>query len=409
MANTLVTPTIFARAAVVLLENELQMARRVYRDYETDFSKSVNGYKVGQTINIRKPAQFTYRSGRVASSQDISEGYTTIAVDQQGGVDFEMTSVEKTMNISDLSARVIKPAMIQIADKIDRDLMGLVFKTWNWVGTSGSAVNSLAKVMAGVRRMNEMSFPKGNRHFALSPADHEALVSAQSGLYVERLAGEAYREGDMGNIAGLDTFWSQNVPTLTAGTRTTPAAVNGAAQQVTYTGAQMNTYTQSLAVDGLGVSTTIKAGEVFTIAGVYAVNPVSKTKLSFLQQFVVTADATATAGGAATLTISPAIIVSGAFQSVDAAPADNAVVTFKQAASAIDTSSFAFHKNAFALAMVPLEKPEGAVNVGTASHRGITVRVVPYYDGTNDVNKWRLDVLYGFSAIDPRLAVRVNG
>ena len=68
-----------------------------------------------------------------------------------------------------------------------------------------------------------------------------------------------------------------------------------------------------------------------------------------------------------------------------------------------------FHKNAFALVMVPLVKPPGAVDVSRQSYKGTSVRVIPVYDGTNDVSKWRLDILFGGAAIDPRLATRING
>lgn len=398
----------FAKASVILLENQLTMSRKVYRAHESEFTKSYNGFKVGETINIRKPNQATYRDGAVASPQDISEGYTQLTVNKQGGYDFVLTSAERALKIEELSERVIKPAMIKIADKIDRDLMSMVHQTWNWVGTPGSPVNTYSKFLTGTQLMNDMAFPDDGRSFCATTSDRSAILGAQSGMYVEKIAGQAYRRGDMGEIDGVGMFWSQNVPSLTTGTRTN-GAVNGAAQNVAYSGAQMNTYTQALVADGFGASATIKAGEVFTIAGVYAVNPISKETLPDLQRFVVTADATASGGGAATLTIAPAIITSGAFQTVSAVPADNAAITWFGSAGTTYKTSFAFHKNAFALAMVPLAKPEGAVGTSYASHKGFTVRVQPYYDGTNDKSCWRLDVLYGYAAIDPRLAVRING
>jgi hypothetical protein len=58
--------------------------------------------------------------------------------------------------------------------------------------------------------------------------------------------------------------------------------------------------------------------------------------------------------------------------------------------------------------MVPMESPPGAVDVGRRTYKGYSVRVIPYYDGTNDVSNWRLDLLYGVKCIDPRLAVRAS-
>ena len=147
------------------------------------------------------------------------------------------------------------------------------------------------------------------------------------------------------------------------------------------------------------------AGDVFTVAGVFAVNPVTKATMPYLQQFTVTANATA-AAGAATLTISPPMIASGAFQTVSAAPANGAAVSWLGTASTSYAQNMAFHKNAFALTVVPMEMPAGAVTPTRQSYKGLSVRLIPYYDGTNDISNYRLDVLYGVDAIDPRLAVR---
>ena len=66
-------------------------------------------------------------------------------------------------------------------------------------------------------------------------------------------------------------------------------------------------------------------------------------------------------------------------------------------------------RDAFALAMVPMELPQGAVNPARETYKGLSVRVVPYYDGTNDLGNWRLDILYGVKAIYPDLATRISG
>ncbi|MND84949.1 P22 coat protein [compost metagenome] len=149
---------------------------------------------------------------------------------------------------------------------------------------------------------------------------------------------------------------------------------------------------------------------MFTIAGVYAVNSVTKATLPFLRQFSVVSDADSGAStGPATLTITPPIITSGAQQTCSAAPADNAAITVLGTGGTGYRQNLVFHKNAFALVTVPMEAPQGAVNVSRQSYKGINVRLVPYYDGTNDISKWRLDVLYGVKAIDPRLATRLSG
>ncbi|GAA0267253.1 hypothetical protein LNAOJCKE_2991 [Methylorubrum aminovorans] len=411
MPNSIITPAIVAKEACVILDNALVMANQVHRAHEEDYEKKVNGYKPGATVSIRKPAQFKARRGAQAQTQDVKEGTTAITVDQQVGVDFNFTSSDLTLKIGELSERVIKPALVQIVNAIDTDLMSLYSSVYNWVGTPGNVINTFAKLGAGGQRMDEMAVPGDARSAVLSPADQWALLGTQTGLYMQDAAKDAYRMAKLGRIGDFETFKSQNVPTLTTGARGGAPVVNGNGQAVVYDGAVMNTYTQTLNINGASASVTgaYRAGDVFTIAGVFAVNPVTKKSLPYLQQFVVTADANTDGTGAATLTISPQIIVSGAFQTVSAAPATGAALSFMGVANMNYSQSLAFHKNAFALCMVPMEKPPGAVDVGSANYKGISVRVIPYYDGTNDVSNWRLDVLYGFKAIDPRLATRISG
>lgn len=408
--NTILNPSIIAKEAVMILDNELQFAKSVYRGYEEEYSKNVNGYKVGTTISIRKPAQFTVRTGATAAIQDVTEGFTQLSINNQVGTDFKFTSSDLTLKIGDLSERVIKPQMVQIANKIDRDLAGLYTSVYNYTGVLGSTMNSFGSYAKAQQRMDEMAVPQDMRMSVVSPADYWDTVSNLTSLFIQKSADPAYRKGSLGEVAGLDVMMSQNVNTFTAGTRTN-GTVNGANQEVTYSGSQANTYTQTLSVTGLGASTTIAAGEVFIIANVFAVNPVTKAVLPYQQQFVVTTAATASAGGVASLTISPAIITSGAFQTVrlasgTALPSGGAV-TFAATASTGYSQNMAFHKNAFALAVVPMERPPGAVDVARETYKGVSVRVIPYYDGINDVSSYRLDVLYGYSAIDPRLAVRM--
>jgi hypothetical protein len=212
-------------------------------------------------------------------------------------------------------------------------------------------------------------------------------------------------------IGNVDTYSSQNVQTFTAGTRdnTTPV-IKGASQSTTWA-ASKNTGTMSLLTSGWDAAATLKQGDVFTIDAVFAVNPVTKATLPHKQQFVVTADVTAngTTSNTTTLTISPPIITSGAFQTVSAVPLDTATITVVGTASTGYAQNMVFHKNAFSLVMVPMVAPPGAVDVARKSLNGYSVRVIPYYDGTNDVSNWRLDVLYGVKTVDARLATRISG
>jgi hypothetical protein len=234
------------------------------------------------------------------------------------------------------------------------------------------------------------------------------MLGSQTALYMQDVAKDAYRNGGLGRIGSVDTYSSQNVQTHTAGTRGNLGYIKGASQTTTWASTK-TTGTMSLTTDGWSASVTFTEGDVFTIDAVYAVNPVTKATLPHLQQFAVRTATAAEGGGTATLTISPPIITSGAFQTVSAAPADDATITVMGTASTGYAQNLVFQKGAFGLVMVPLVKPPATTDVGRRSYKGVSVRVIPYYDGTNDVASWRLDVLYGVKAIDPRLATRLSG
>lgn len=411
MPNTTLTADIIAKEAVMQLDNNIVMAKQVFRGYEDGFSKKVNGYEVGETISIRKPTDFTVRRGSTAAIQDVTEGKTSFTVDIMDGIDFQFSSQDLTLQISELSERVIKPAMIQLANRVDQELMNLYSSVPNWVGTPGQKINSYADFALGPERMDEYAIPTDGRSAVLSPADHWGLLGSQTSLYIQDAAKGAYRKGSLGEIGGVDTYMSQNVPTHVVGVATGTPLVNGGTQGVTYD-AVKDTGTQSLITKGWTNSITgiLKKGDVFTIANVFAVNPVTKATLPFLKQFVVMADADSGAStGPATLTISPPIIASGAFKTVSAVPAADAPITVMGTGGTGYRQNLMFNKNAFGLVMVPLVKPPGAVDVSRQSYKGTSVRVIPYYNGSTDVSSWRLDILYGVKTIDPRLALRASG
>lgn len=412
MANTVLTADIIAKEAVMILDNELVMANKVFRGHEEDFGKKVNGYKVGETLTIKKPTDFTVRDGAVMATQEVTEGSTTITVDKRKGIDFKFTSQELTMKIEDLSERVIKPAMIQLANQIDTDLMALYKDIPSWVGTPTPPINSYADFAKGPERMDEYANPTDGRVAVLSPADHWGLLGSQTALYMQDVAKGAYRKGSLGEIGGVDTFMSQNVPTHTVGSAATTSAVADAAAgdgvlSTTYAATKDTGY-MYLSTDGWDAS-TLKRGDILELSNVYAVNPVTKATLAFKKQFVVLED-TVTASGDTAIKISPPIIPSGAFQNVSAVPVDGTTTIAKVGTGGTAyRQNLMFHKNAFALVSVPLISPPGAVDVARRTYKGTSVRVIPVYDGVNDESAWRLDVLYGVKTIDPRLAHRISG
>jgi hypothetical protein len=417
MANTVLTPSIIAKRALVRLENELGVLNMFHRAYEDEFASKVNGYKKGDTISIRRPVDYTLRSGAVMDLQDSIEGKVDLVIDQQKGVDMSFTSKDMTLSVSEFDERFIKSAVSTIVNGVAADCLAAFLPTvYNYVGTPNTAVDSLDDFLRVSERMNYLAIPMDDRNAIMNPTDHARMTANLGGLYIQSDAKGAYRDGDLGRVGGISTMMTQIITPQDYGTvdNTTPLT-DGNSQEVTYDTAK-NTWTQTLLSDGWATTKTLLAGQVFTIAGVYMVNPRTKVSTGILQQFTVVTGITTAASGAnnSDFTISPPIITSGPHQTVTYSgnfdglaitiigPASGTAQTYRQ--------NVAFGKGAFALAMAPMEMPQAVGDRGAReSYKGLSIRLVPVYDGVNDVEKWRLDVLYGRKTIDPRLAVRFSG
>lgn len=412
MANALITPSVIAKEALMQLKNSMVLGKNVHREYKKEF------VKVGSTVSIRKPVKFYAADGATRVNQDVEEANTSIVVDTQKHVSWGFSSVDLTLTIDDYSERYIQPACIALANTVDASLADLYPGFWNHVGTPGTTPANFAAVALAAQRMDEMSIPTDRRKAILNPAAGYAIAGTSTNIYNPNNA-KAFEEGEIGRIANFNTYTTQNIATHTNGARGGTPLVNGAAQNTTYLLAKAGTNgnSQSLITDGWSnsVADLLRAGEVFTISGVYAVNPVpgagttGKRVLPYLQQFTVLAAASSNGSGQATLTISPAIITSGPYQTVSAAPADNAPMTFVGTPSTAYPQNLCIHPNAIGLVTVPMELPDGVSFKARESADGLSIRVLKAYDIDSDADVIRLDILYGKKLIYPDLGVRLTG
>lgn len=413
MANSFVTPDLVAPMALAQLENNLVMGKLVYRDIETMYEEA----KIGDTVMIRRPSQYTVNNGNVAVVQDTVIGKTTMTVDQQKNVAIRFTSQELTLDLDKFNEQCVKPAMIQLANKIDYAIMEeAALHTYNWVGTPGQTINSFTDFIKGPERLDEFAVPNdGNRVAVFSPADYWGMVGGfgnGANFFQPDITKSAVERAKLPMLGGVDAYMSQNVVTHTIGAAAGTPRIDGDNQNVTYASVKDTNYlSQTLITDGWTGGQVLKKGDVFTIANVKAVNPVSKAVLPFEQQFVLVSDVTTNANSSldTELTISPAIITSGAFQTVNSAPANDALITYLGTAGTGYRQNLVFHKNAYALACVPLILPGGTPSKGRYTKNGFSIRIVETYDGINDEPMWRFDVLFGVRAMDPRLATRLSG
>lgn len=412
MANNTLTASVIAKVALPILENELQVVKTMWRDHESEFSSKVNGYAKGDSVTIRRPPDFTVRTGAVSSSQDVIEGSTTLTIDQQKGIDFQFSSTDLTLKVEDMATRILKPAMSALANDITNDVLTEMYRgAYNWVGTPGTRITNFTGFSKGPERLDELAAPNdGNRTSVLCPNDYWGLAGGQTSLYSPGLVSEAWKSGDLKDIGGIGVMMSQVVPSHTVGPLGGTPLINGGAQNVTYDSVK-TTWAQSLITDGwtAAAASRLKQGDVFTIANVFMVNPKTKVSTGILQQFVVNADVSSDGSGNLTASISPPIITSGPYQTVNAVPADNAAITVLGTAGTSYRQNLAYHKNSMALAIVPMEMPAAAYGGSRESYKDFSVRLIPSYDATNDISKWRMDILYGRKMIDPRIVTRLSG
>jgi hypothetical protein len=400
MSNVLVTSSLVAKEALAILQNMLGFAKNVNRDFQDEFAGNQGrGYSPGQTINIKRPPRYTYRAGRVSVPQATTETSIPLTL-SQGGTDLSFTSLERTVSVQQFEQKM-QAAVAAVVNEIDRQGLDMARRTVaNTVGTVGTLPTTQAAAYAlltqGNQKLDEMAAPRDRqRALVVNPAMNAAILQGMGGLFNASPAiSKGYNDGIYQNAFGLNIDMDQNVARHTNGTAVAGTnTVSGAGQ----TGSTLTT----AALNG-----TLTVGTVFTIAGVNAVNPQSRQDTGSLQQFVVTA---AAATSATSVSISPAITPSGAFQNVTASPANGAAITIVGAASAAYDTNIMYHKDAFTLAMVPMFEPMAGTGakVTQMSDDGFTVKVTQFYDGVNDNNLMRLDVLFGWAATYPELACKL--
>lgn len=418
MSNALLSPKVYSNTFLHMLKNSVVLPKLVTTEFKDEFKK------VGNTVYAKRTPEFTVRDGAVATVQDVVEGEIAITIDKQKGVDVEFTSVEETLTVDALlKSKTMKSAAAQLAQQIDSDLHAVTKKFYNWVGTPGQLINSYADLAKGPQRLDEMAVETDGRVGILHPGDAWAMLGSLSGLTAQtKEATDALTRAKLPMLGNIDWYATQNAASVTTGTRSGNTTVDGASQNVTYASVKDGNWVQDLNVDDLGASKTVAAGEVFTIADVYAINPRSKVRMSYLQQFTVIDAETSSGAEAATLTISPPIITSGAFQTVECAgtdttaPDDGAAIQWMGSDTEADTDSTTynfgtiFRKEAIALVSAKLIMPyTGEASYSTDPDTGITVRYWRSSDSTNDTHMHRFDVLYGVKCVDPRRGTRISG
>lgn len=400
MANQLLTMTMITKEALRILENMLTFTLQVNRNYDKQFAR--DGAKIGSVLNIRKPVRFSDSQGQGLQLQDVTETSVQLALTTQYQRSFTFASADLALSIDDYSKRFIKPAIASMANQIDRDGLSQYVNIYNTVGIPGSPLATADIILQAGQKLNEEAAPM-ERSVVLAPAQQRTMVAALTGFFNPQVKiAEQYRKGLMTkDTLGFDFYMDQNVVSNTVGPLGGSPTVNATAGQ---TGSSIVTTGWTAAA-----ASRLLQGNVFTIAGVNAVNPQSHADTGSLRQFVVTAPFSSDGSGNGTINISPAITISGPFQTVTAAPAANAVITVLGAANVVSPQGLAFHEDAFTFACADLPLPGGVDMAQRKSddQLGMSIRAVRAYDINLDRWPLRLDLLGGWATIYAELAARL--
>ena len=415
MANSLITPAWITNKTIKWLVNTSAFIGNINQDYNDEFAKA--GAKVGTTINVRKPVRATVRSGATANLQDINETQTPITIEPEFGIDWQFTDFDNTLSVDKFEERYCMPFGSQLAAELDLRIGQRFYRSVaNQSGTPGAGPATAAAALAAAVLLDNNSAPRDGkmRTLALNPLANAAMVGGMTGFFNDPAkVSNQFKTGLMSSSTlGMDFQMSQNLPTHTAGTQGGTPLVNGASQGLVNAGATDNPYaaTTSLITNGwtAAAAQRLNVGDVFTIAGVFAVNLVNKQSLNVLQQFVVTAAAASDAGGNLTAVISPAIIAGGSYQNVTARPASGAAIVVVSGASAANVpQNLLFHPDAFTVVTVPMDVPGGMDMAHQSTYQGVNLRFVRGFDILNNKRISRFDILAGYGALRPEWACRV--
>lgn len=401
MSNTFLTNDLITNEGLSVLENELVFSKLVNRPVDSMFGKDDN--QAGDAVRVRLPDRGTYRSGATFTPDDITENSVTVTL-AQGGADCNFTTKDLALDIAMFSERILKPRIVTIANEIDRQGLALYDDIYNEVGTAGTSPNASSFILDGGVVLDNNSVQRdGQRYAVLSPKHQASMVGGLQGVFNPQAAiGDQYKKGLLGkDTLGFDFYMSQNTPSHTVGALGGTPAMNGA----TLDGAT------TLVTNGwtAAIANRVAVGDVFTVANVYEVNPITGQNTGRLKQFTATAIGASDGSGNMTISISPTIVSAGKFKNVSALPQTAALLTFVGSASVAYSTSMLFHKEAFVMAMGQLPSVGGTDMCARKSYDGMSMRMVRAYDVNNDKLPTRLDVLFGWVTARPDFACRLIG
>ena len=421
--DTLLTISMITNESLAVLENELTFTARVNRNYDDQFG--IDGAKIGDVINVRRPPRFIGTSGPALNVEDYNQTSIPVTVGStasygdQFHVDVAFTTKDMRLSLGAFSENVIQPAVAAVANRVD--FIGLNMaknSTANIVGTPGTAPTSLLTYLNAGAYLTAEAAPKtGGRSVVIEQFTGAAIVDSLKGLFNPQAdVSKQTKSGRMGkDFSGMDWYVDQNINNQTFGNWVTATGTLTAdTTSIGIATGWASTSTITLTANSSGIA--LKKGDIISIANVFPVNPQNRQIYGTLARtFVVQADVSSTAT-TFSVTVAPAIITAGQFQnvSITSTSATAAVTPYKISATAATATTspqnILFHRNAFTCVMVDLPMVGGVDMSARAASKeaGISIRVVRQYTINNDQLPARFDVLFGWAPLYQELACRVT-
>lgn len=404
MPNQFINTQLVSNTALAMFANNAPFIMTASRIYQDDFQSS--GYKIGDTLQVRRQNNFIVGDGSTAVPQSIIETVENITVAHQYHALISYTVQDLTLRIEDFSRMFIQPAIQNIVTQMERDICRAAEQElYFFTGTAGSPINSYTTVdLAGAKLLEQGVNISSDAYLAMTVRDGSSLKGALLNQFTPVFNEDIVRQSAIGHLSYFDVFQSQNIVQHVAGAG--PSTLPG--DTLTVNGAVASGNTIILAGangGGAAVPNYFLPGDIISIAGVSSVNPLSRESTGQDMQFVITQAASSLLGGAITITVSPSII------SDSTSPLKNVSNPIPGGAAVTVVPNYnvnvAYPARALDIVCPPLYKLQVPyASVAVDPETGLSLAVTQTGDILGYQNFMRLDILCGFKW-HPQYAVKL--
>lgn len=411
-----------------------QLARVFLEAFETErvLSKNVDTQLLegrfnpssGENVDFKRPTDYTSTrtpDGDVSAGtpNDIITGKATGTVQDYFTVEVNYSEADQAIKM-DQEEQLLRPMAKRIVTDLEKDFAGFMMNNAGLLaGTYGTPVSTWNHVSLADATLESHGVPMDMPwYYAVNPYTKRSLASDQRSLGAGGSAGELISEAHRKAIISRNYAGFDAVMTATALKSYTAADTSGdrvgslsATPDGTYV-THKDTMAQSLQVTGFGTfAGVVPAGTVVQVSGRNRLNLSTRDPIfdeagnNILWTGVVVQDSAAFVAGAGTLLVSgPAINeTDGQYNTVDSALTSGDVVTLLGDDAALYQPNLFWHKQAFSIGSVPMEKLFSTDTIATTED-GMQIRVSKGSDIRGNKQIVRFDLRPAYAVLNPFFA-----